>query len=522
MEQKADGQLGDWATRYANAKPIDVAKKTSCLGLFKQGIGFRRSARILGLRPYTVRDWCRRFKRGDESWAKRDGRRFFRCSEAADLIKYRHEIETFVSGCGKAPSGDGPVVGPERPPCRGESQMAGGAEHAAAVPLYRADEACRRILAGESGKKKEIAAVRALVGEGRSVKEACRVAGIPRCSYYRALRPSRKAESDAELVRLMCDIENDRRVSSTYGIERLTGEVNNRLMKAGPELAAKILRNGARVNHKRVHRLMKEHGIHSRIRRRKHPDGYYRESRERLEKNRAPNILKRDFSAERPLAKLTTDVTYIPCRDRKFVYLSPLFDLFNHEIVSYAMSTVNSEEFVESMLAALPPGSLEGALIHNDQGSVYWSNGWVALCEELHVVRSMSRRGNCWDNAMSENFFSAMKADLGLTKLAYKRLLPEKDIRDLVNDYIPWYNAGRIQKKLGYMSPVQFREAFSDRALSSTVTDRPGGPSSVRAAASRLGPAARPFGDGAHPPHGQGTSHILDTAPTNLVYCATQ
>ena len=208
-------------------------------------------------------------------------------------------------------------------------------------------------------KKKEVAAVQSLTADGYTIKEACRIAGIPRCAYYRALKPSAKAESDAELVRLMCDIENDRHVSSSYGLERLTGEVNNRLLKAEPEIASKILRNGTRVNHKRVHRLMKEHDIHSRIRRRKHPDNYYKAVREMLKKNRAPNILKRNFTAERPMAKLTTDVTYIPCSDQKFIYLSPLFDLFNHEIKSYSISTANSEEFVKRMLAELPPEALK-------------------------------------------------------------------------------------------------------------------------------------------------------------------
>ena len=170
--------------------------------------------------------------------------------------------------------------------------------------------------------KKEVAAVQSLTTDGYTIKEACRIAGIPRCAYYRALKPSAKAESDAELVRLMCDIENDRHVSASYGLERLTGEVNNRLLKAEPEIASKILRNGTRVNHKRVHRLMKEHDIHSRIRRRKHPDNYYKAVKEMLKKNRAPNILKRNFTAERPMAKLTTDVTYIPCSDQKFIYSS--------------------------------------------------------------------------------------------------------------------------------------------------------------------------------------------------------
>ena len=464
MTQQINGQLGDWASKYAKAKPIDVSKKTACLELFKQGMGFRKSAKTLGLRPYTVRDWQRRFKAGDESWASRDGRKFARHAEAKDLINYRHEIEAFIPGRGADPVCNGSGICSEHPLRGREDPVAGGAEQAVAIPLYCADGAYERILAGGPGKKKEVAAVQSLTADGYTIKEACRIAGIPRCAYYRALKPSAKAESDAELVRLMCDIENDRHVSSSYGLERLTGEVNNRLLKAEPEIASKILRNGTRVNHKRVHRLMKEHDIHSRIRRRKHPDNYYKAVKEMLKKNRAPNILKRNFTAERPMAKLTTDVTYIPCSDQKFIYLSPLFDLFNHEIKSYSISTANSEEFVKRMLAELPPEALKDVMVHNDQGSVYWSNGWVRLCEKLQIVRSMSRRGNCWDNALSEHFFSALKVDLGLTKRGYKTLLPTKTIKGLLNDYIPWYNTGRIQKKLGYLSPVRFREAFLDKS----------------------------------------------------------
>lgn len=506
MTRQHNGKLGDWAAKCAKAEPIEISRKVSCLELFRQGVGYRKAAMTLDLMPYTVRDWLRRFKSGDESWATRDGRRFWRCPEARDLVKYRHEIKTFVSCRGAGSARDGSRIRSGRSFAGRENQVAGSAEHAAAIPLYSADGACERILSGGLRKKKEFEAVRLLIDEGHTVKEACRIAHVPRCAYYRALKPSAKAESDAELVRLMCDIENDRHVSSTYGVERLTGEVNNRLLEAAPELVSTILRSGSRVNHKRIHRLMKENNIHSRIRRRKHPDSYYREVKEMLKKNRAPNILRRNFNAATPMVKATTDVTYIPCSDQKFIYLSPLLDLFNHEIVSYSISTVNSEEFVKSMLSALPPEILKDVLVHNDQGSVYWSNGWVALCERLQIVRSMSRRGNCWDNALSEHFFSAMKVDLGLTKRAYKALLTTKEVKDLVNDYIPWYNNGRIQKKLGYLSPVRFKEAFLDRSPDVMEIVRARAPiaekvSTGGAVESRLGPSARPFGDGAHPPH---------------------
>ena len=463
-----NGQLGNWEKNWLNAKPIEIKAKMACLELFKQGVGHTKAAKELGLKRYTVRGWERRFRAGDESWATRDGRKLNSSFGTKNLVKYSYEIETFCSSRETDIARYGSCVGSEQPVRGRKDQMVGSAKHASPLPLYRADGLCRRVLDGRLLKKKEITAVRALVAKGRTIKEACRVAGIPRCAYYRALEPSAKAESDTELVKLMCAIENDSRISSTYGIERLTGEVNNRLSKAEPELMSKILRGGARVNHKRVHRLMKACGIHSRIRRKKYPDRYYKTIRNMVLKNKAPNILNRDFTSERPLTKLTTDVTYIPCSNQKFVYLSPLIDLFNHEIISYSISTVNSEEFVKRMLTALPPEALRNALVHNDQGAVYWSNGWVKLCERLQIVRSMSRRGNCWDNALSEHFFSAMKADLGLTKRGYKTLLTAQEIKDLINDYIPWYNNCRIQKKLGYMSPVQYKESFFKKPVFAT------------------------------------------------------
>ena len=154
MTQQVNGQLGDWASKCAKAKPIEVSKKTSCLELFKQGMGFRKVAKETGLGSYTVRDWHRRFKAGDESWATRDGRQFWRGPEARDLINYRHEIEAFIPGRGADPARDGSGIRPGQSHSGGEDQVAGGAEHAAEIPLYCADGAREQILAGGLRKKK--------------------------------------------------------------------------------------------------------------------------------------------------------------------------------------------------------------------------------------------------------------------------------------------------------------------------------------------------------------------------------
>lgn len=154
MKRQTNGQLGDWVANTAIAKPIEIDIKCACLELFKQGAGYRKAANTLGLKLYTVRDWGRRFKIGDESWAHRDGKKFRSCAEARDLVKYRHEIETFVSCRGAPASCNGSCNSSKQPFGGGENQVAGSAEHAAEIPLYRADEACERILAGSLRKKK--------------------------------------------------------------------------------------------------------------------------------------------------------------------------------------------------------------------------------------------------------------------------------------------------------------------------------------------------------------------------------
>lgn len=455
-----NGKSGSRDAGRRKAKPICIKTKKACLDLFEKGCGYRRAAKTLGLKTFTVRDWLRRYKRGDKAWAETDGAGHWRRFEARDLVKCLHECEKNDERGGQADAGDGSGGAPGGRPGGGAGQASDDAEHGPAVPPFVPSQGLRELVSRVCRKKKELEAVNALVAEGYTKKEACRAAGIPRCEYYRSLKPSPKAERDLELIALMNRIEGDAHVSQTYGVDRLTAEVNRRLARMSPEESGKILGKSAKVNRKRAHRLMKIAGIHSRLRRRKHPDSYYKRIKEVQRANMAPNILSRDFSSGRPMEKLVTDVTYIPCADSKFLYLSVLKDLFNNEIVSYTMSTENSVPFVLDMLSGLPADAAGKVLVHSDQGCLYWSNEWVALCRELDITRSMSRRGNCWDNAPSESFFSHMKADLGLCKADYRAYLPAERLKALIISYIRWYNETRIQKRLGYRPPLEVRREF--------------------------------------------------------------
>ena len=205
-----------------------------------------------------------------------------------------------------------------------------------------------------------------------------------------------------------------------------------------------------KLNHKRVERVMGRFDLHAKIRRRRYPKNYYLA----LKENPAElpgNVLERNFTAEEPMKKLVTDITYLPT-DEGWIYMAAVMDLWNREIVSYRISRHISLELVKDVVSRLGPG--KGALIHSDMGWTYTHPSYIRHLKELGFRQSMSRKGNCWDNACMENFFGLMKSE---TIKQTRQLLTVDEMVKLIDDYIHWYNNRRIQKKLGYLSPVDFR-----------------------------------------------------------------
>ena len=207
-----------------------------------------------------------------------------------------------------------------------------------------------------------------------------------------------------------------------------------------------------KINHKRVERVMSLFDLHAKIRRRHYPKNYYLTLKESpVEKPR--NILARDFTSERPMQKLVTDITYLPTNEG-WVYMAAVMDLWNREIVSYKIGRHMSIDLVKDVVSKLK-GLNKETLIHSDMGSTYTNRLYIEYLKNLGVQQSMSRKGNCWDNACMENFFGLMKSE---TIKQVKRLLSVDEMKRLIDDYINWYNNQRIQKKLGYLSPVDFRK----------------------------------------------------------------
>ncbi|PWV87831.1 transposase InsO family protein [Paenibacillus cellulosilyticus] len=206
------------------------------------------------------------------------------------------------------------------------------------------------------------------------------------------------------------------------------------------------------VNHKKVLRLMRELGIQAIIRRKyKH-----RTSQQAAiaDGRIAENLLQRDFTADAPNRKWVTDITQYRVFDER-IYLSVIKDLWNNEIIAYHISKNNDNPLVlETFRKALDTHKdVNGLIVHSDQGSQYTSHAYHDMLPQVGAQISMSRRGNCYDNASMESFFSHLKVEA----------LYPYDIRNIaeaqrrIEEYIRFYNEERSQRKLNKLTPVEYR-----------------------------------------------------------------
>lgn len=204
------------------------------------------------------------------------------------------------------------------------------------------------------------------------------------------------------------------------------------------------------VNHKKIQRLIQMLGLQVRSRKRK-KFTTYRGTIGPI----APNYLERDFTATAPNQKWVTDITEFRAKDGGKVYLSPILDLFNNEIVAFNLSYSPNWAQVESMLkmATRRLDKAKGVILHSDQGWQYQMSAYRRILAEKGIIQSMSRKGNCLDNAAMESFFGRLK-----TECFYNREFQTKEeIVEAVRDYLHYYNHQRIQLKLKGLSPIQYR-----------------------------------------------------------------
>ena len=171
--------------------------------------------------------------------------------------------------------------------------------------------------------------------------------------------------------------------------------------------------------------------------------------------NKAPYLVECNFKADKFGTKFSSDVSYIKCSDGN-LYLSAIKDYFNNEIVSFSTSNNNNIKLIIESYKHL--NNYKNALINTDQGAVYFSYEYIELSKTMKFRRSMSHKGHCWENCPIENWFCQLKHEW----LCQFNKLTRKEAAIEIKKYVQWYNNERIQKKLGYLSPVQYRLKYSN------------------------------------------------------------
>lgn len=257
------------------------------------------------------------------------------------------------------------------------------------------------------------------------------LAGIARSTFYYQQKAAEAGDKHAGLKKQIAGIYA--RHKGRYGYRRIT---------------ATLRQLGKTINHKCVQRLMAKLGLKSLVRPKK-----YRSYKGEVG-HAAPNILKRDFDASAANQKWVTDVTEFNVAGNK-LYLSPVMDLFNGEVIACEMSRRPQFALVGSMLRKalkkLKPG--DQPILHSDQGWQYRMPAYQRALREKNVVQSMSRRGNCLDNAAMESFFAVLKSEF----FHLNKFTSVDQLQAGLKKYIRYYNHDRIKMKLKGLSPVQYR-----------------------------------------------------------------
>ena len=268
--------------------------------------------------------------------------------------------------------------------------------------------------------------------EKYSISEMCRFFEVSRSGYYDYVKRMDIPAWDLPLAEKIRECQEHSH--STYGYRRVH---------------IWLERQGIHKNPKTVLRVMQKYNLLSEVRRKKYhnyTNGIYK----------YPNHLARDFRADRPNEKWVTDISYIRT-GQGFLYLSVIRDLYDNSIVAYKTGTEQNINLVLSTIrAAKRKEKVTGSLhLHSDQGFQYTSQAYFKLTQSYHITPSMSSRGNPYDNAMAENFFSILK-----TECIYRaKIRTYEEARLLIGAYIHFYNNVRIQTKTK-LTPMEFRSQY--------------------------------------------------------------
>jgi len=275
------------------------------------------------------------------------------------------------------------------------------------------------------------------------VEVQCALFGVSRSGYYawRGRPEARRATEDAALV-----------------AEIKAAHATGRGSYGSPRVHRELRAQGRRIGRKRVARLMRREGIVGRKKRRfrkttdsNHPDPI------------APNVLARKFDTELPDTAWVTDVTYVWTYEG-WLYLAVILDLFSRRVVGWAASANNDRALAMSALdratSTRAPGT--GLIHHSDRGSVYASGSYGDALIAIGAVKSMSGKGDCWDNAVAESFFATIKGEM----IEHEDFLTRAAAIAAIADYIDgFYNPCRRHSSIDYVSPIEFELHFMNKAV---------------------------------------------------------
>lgn len=269
--------------------------------------------------------------------------------------------------------------------------------------------------------------------------------GIPEATYHYHIQQLEKADPDKKIKEMITTLFHKH--EGKYGYRRI-----HLTLRA----------QGVKINHKKVQRLMRELGLKC--------TKYTRKSR-RYNSYKGPvgtvakNRLNRRFNTSIPLQKLVTDVTEFKCTGNEKLYLNPILDLYNREIISYGISKRPTLELVinplNEAIEIIRNKAKYRCTIHSDQGWHYQHNQWVNKLKTNKIFQSMSRKATCEDNAAMENFFGLMKQEM----YHGEPLISYDELKQKIEASIYYYNNERIKEKLGGLSPVEYRTKTSQAII---------------------------------------------------------
>lgn len=266
------------------------------------------------------------------------------------------------------------------------------------------------------------------------VKTVCRVLGLKRSGYYawRKRLPSRRAQANEKLlVQIQTEYQ---RSGQTYGSPRIFRSLRGQKVSCSRNRVARLMR---------LHQLVARKSCH--------PQPHTTQRNPHAQP--APNLLQQEFAAPAPNCKWASDITYIDTAEG-WLYLAVVLDLFSRRVVGWAMASQIDTALVQSawQMAWSQRRPPTGLLHHSDQGSQYTSTAYLQSLAAAHCQVSMSRVGNCFDNAVVESFFATLK-----TECAHHQFATRVLARTTIFEYIEvWYNRQRLHSTLGYISPVEF------------------------------------------------------------------